>query len=156
MRGRAMYDAMLAESVTITGHGGDEIEAYAARTLQAAPPDGVGGVGVIHHLPGYARQTAEFTRAFAAGGLNAVMPNLYHREAPGAAPDDAMAAARASGAIPISDERIVGEVAGAAAYLRGLSNSNGKVGVIGHCSGGRHAFLAAARLVRERRRRAVS
>ena len=138
-----MYDAMLAESVTITGHNGDEIEAYSARTLQAGP---VGGVVVIHHLPGYDRQTKEFTRTFAAGGLNAVMPNLYHREAPGAAPDDAMAAARASGAIPVPDERIVGEVAGAAAYLRGLSNSNGKVGVIGHCSGGRQSFLAAVSL----------
>ena len=138
-----MYDAMLAESVTITGHDGDEIEAYSARTLRAGP---VGGVVVIHHLPGYDRQTEEFTRGFAAGGLNAVMPNLYHREAPGAAPDDAMAAARASGAIPIPDERIVGEVAGAASYLRGLSNSNGKIGVIGHCSGGRQSFLAAISL----------
>ena len=138
-----MYDTMLAESVTITGHNGDEIEAYSARTLQAGP---VGGVVVIHHLPGYDRQTKEFTRTFAAGGLNAVMPNLYHREAPGAAPDDAMAAARASGAIPVPDERIVSEVAGAAAYLRGLSNSNGKVGVIGHCSGGRQSFLAAVSL----------
>jgi carboxymethylenebutenolidase len=138
-----MYDAMLAESVTTTGHNGDEIEAYSARTLQAGP---VGGVVVIHHLPGYDRQTKEFTRTFAAGGLNAVMPNLYHREAPRSAPDDAMAAARASGAIPVPDERIVGEVAGAAAYLRGLSNSNGKVGVIGHCSGGRQAFLAAISL----------
>jgi carboxymethylenebutenolidase len=141
-----MYDAMLAETVTITGRGGDDIEAYAARTLQAGPPQGVGGVVVIHHLPGYDRQTKEFTRAFAAGGLNAVMPNLYHREAPGADPDDAMAAARAAGAIPVPDERIVGDVAGAARYLRGLSNSNGKVGVIGHCSGGRHAFLAAVSL----------
>ena len=141
-----MYDAMLAESVTITGHDGDDIEAYSARTLQAGPNQGVGGVVVIHHLPGYDRQTKEFTRAFAAGGLNAVMPNLYHREAPGAAPDDAVAAARAAGAIPIPDERIVGEVAAAAAYLRGLTNSNGKVGVIGHCSGGRQAFLAAVSL----------
>ena len=138
-----MYDAMLAETVTITGHGGDEIEAYSARTMQAGP---VGGVVVIHHLPGYDRQTAEFTRALAAGGYNAVMPNLYHREAPGASPDDAMAAARAQGVIPIPDERIVGEVAGAAAYLRGLSNSNGKIGVIGHCSGGRQSFLAAVSL----------
>jgi carboxymethylenebutenolidase len=138
-----MYDAILAESITITGHGGDEIEAYSARTLQAGP---VGGVVVLHHLPGYDRQTKEFARAFAVGGLNAVMPNLYHREAPGAAPDDAMAAARASGAIPVPDERIVGEVAGAAAYLRGLTNSNGKVGVIGHCSGGRQSFLAAVSL----------
>ena len=128
-----MYDAMLAETVTIAGHYGDQIEAYSARPLRPGP---VGGVVVIHHLPGYDRQTAEFTRALAAGGYNAVMPNLYHREAPGASPDDAMAAARASGAIPIPDGRIVGEVGGAATYLRGLSNSNGKIGVIGHCSGG--------------------
>src|ERR1700745_1427161 len=140
---RGMYDAMLAESVTITGHNAEEIEAYSARTLQAGP---VGGVVVIHHLPGYDRQTKEFTRAFAAGGLNAVMPNLYHREAPGAAPDDAMAAGRGAGAIPIPDERIVAEVAGAAAYLRGLSNSNGKVGVIGYCSGGRQSVLGAVSL----------
>jgi carboxymethylenebutenolidase len=138
-----MYDAMLAETVTITGHNGDDIEAYAARTLQGGP---VGGVVIIHHLPGYDRQTKEFTRAFAVGGLNAVMPNLYHREAPGADPDDAMAAARAAGAIPVPDERILGDVAAAARYLRGLSNSNGKVGVIGHCSGGRQAFLAAVSL----------
>ena len=138
-----MYDAMLAESVTITGYNGDEIEAYSARALREGP---VGGVVVIHHLPGYDRQTKEFTRRFAAGGLNAVMPNLYYREAPGAEPDDAVAAARAAGAIPIPDERIVGDVAGAAAYLRALSNSNGKVAVIGHCSGGRQAFLAAISL----------
>src|SRR5262249_42790536 len=142
-KGQAMYDTMLAETVAITGHNGDGIEAYSARTLRDGP---VGGVVVIHHLPGYDRPTQGFTRAFAAGGLNAVMPNLYYREAPGAAPDDAAAAARAAGAIPIPDERIVGEVAGAAAYLRGLTNSNGKVGVIGHCSGGRQAFLAAVSL----------
>src|SRR5207248_10786530 len=117
-RGRQrMYDTMLAESVTITGHDGDEIEAYSARTLQAGP---VGGVVVIHHMPGYDRQTKEFTRALAAGGLNAVMPNLYSREAPGADPDDATAAARAAGVIPIPHERSVGQDAGAAAYLRGL------------------------------------
>src|ERR1700751_6490482 len=138
-----MYDAMLAETVTITGHNGDAIEAYSARTPQAGP---VGGVVVIHPLPGYDRQTKEFARAFAVGGLNAVMPNLYYREALGADPDDAMAAARAKGMIPVPDERIVGDVAGAAAYLRGLSNSNGKVGVIGHCSGGRQSFLAAVSL----------
>ena len=138
-----MYDAMLAESVTITGHNGDEIEAYSARTLQAGP---VGGVVVIHHLPGYDRQTKEFARSLAVGGFNAVMPNLYSREAPGADPDDAMAAARSQGAIPIPDERVVAEVEGAVAYLKGLPNANGKIGVIGHCSGGRQSFLAAVSL----------
>jgi carboxymethylenebutenolidase len=104
----------------------------------------VGGVVVIHHMPGYDAATKEITRTFAAGGYNAVMPNLYHRDAPGASPDDAAAAARARGGVP--DARLVGDVAGAAAHLRGLSNSNGKVGVIGYCSGGRQAFLAAVSL----------
>jgi len=138
-----MYDAVLSETVTITGHGGDAIEAYSARPLTPGP---VGGVVVIHHLPGYDRQAKEFTRSLAVGGFNAVMPNLYYREAPGADPDDAVAAARSKGAIPIPDERIIAEVEGAIAYLKGLSNANGKVGVIGHCSGGRQSFLAAVSL----------
>jgi carboxymethylenebutenolidase len=138
-----MYDAVLSETVTITGHQGDAIEAYSARPLTPGP---VGGVVVIHHLPGYDRQSKEFTRSLAVGGFNAVMPNLYSREAPGADPDDAMAAARSQGAIPIPDERVIAEVEGAVAYLKGLSNANGKVGVIGHCSGGRQSFLAAVSL----------
>jgi carboxymethylenebutenolidase len=138
-----MYDAVLSETVTITGHDGDAIEAYSARPLIPGP---VGGVVVLHHLPGYDRQTKEFTRSLAVAGFNAVMPNLYAREAPGADPDDAMAAARAQGVIPIPDDRIVGEAAGAVDYLKGLSNANGKVGVIGHCSGGRQSFLVAVSL----------
>ncbi len=83
-------------------------------------------------------------RTFAANGYLALCPNLFYREAPGAAPDDASAAVRARGGVP--DERLVGDVAGAAAYLRGIPSANGKVGVIGHCSGGRQAFLAACSL----------
>ena len=72
------------------------------------------------------------------------MPNLYFREAPGASPDDAAAAARANGGVP--DERLVGDVAGAVAHLTGLPGSNGKVATIGYCSGGRQSLLAACSL----------
>lgn len=129
--------SLTATTVFLAGHGGDSIEAYLAR------PEGDarrGGVVVIHHLPGYDQQTKEMVRRFAELGYDAVCPNLYTREAPGAAPDDAAAVARAQGGVP--DERLVGDVAGAAAYLRALPTSNGKVGVIGHCSGGRQAVLA--------------
>ena len=136
-----MYDAMTAETINITGHGGDQIEAYLARPLGPGP---FGGVVVIHHMPGYDAPTKEITRKFAAGGYNAICPNLYTREAPGASPDDAAAAARAQGGVP--DERLVGDVDGAAKYLRSLTNSNGKVGTIGYCSGGRQSFLAAVSL----------
>ena len=136
-----MYDAMLAETITITGHGGDQVEAYLARPLTPGP---LGGVVVIHHMPGYDDGTKEITRTFAAHGYNAICPNLYTREAPGASPDDAAATARAQGGVP--DDRLVGDVGGAAAFLRAMPNSNGKAGTIGYCSGGRQSFLAACSL----------
>ena len=136
-----MSDAMRAETVQVTGHGGDAVEAYLAQPLDAAP---TGGVVVIHHMPGYDEGTKEITRRFAAHGYLAICPNLYTREAPGASPDDAAAAARARGGVP--DERLVGDVGGAAAYLRSFGSSNGKVATIGYCSGGRQSFLAACSL----------
>lgn len=136
-----MSEALIAETVSIAGDGGDEIEAYLAKPLG----DGAyGGVVVIHHMPGFDRATKEITRRFAAEGYLAICPNLYSREAPGAAPDDAAATVRAAGGVP--DDRLVGDVAGAATYVRGLAASNGTVGVIGYCSGGRQAFLAACSL----------
>ena len=45
-----------------------------------------GGVVWIHHMPGYDRETKEFVRRLAVAGYNAVCPNLYSREAPGATP----------------------------------------------------------------------
>jgi carboxymethylenebutenolidase len=136
-----MNEALTAETISITGHGGDDIEAYLARPHDARQ---FGGVVVIHHMPGYDSATKEITRKFAAYGYAALMPNLHYRDAPGASPDDAAAASRASGGVP--DERLVGDVGAAAAYLRALEGSNGKVGVIGYCSGGRQSFLAACRL----------
>lgn len=136
-----MGDSLRATTITISGAGGDEIQVYLAR------PDGDeprGGVVVIHHLPGYDRATKEIVRRFAELGYDAICPNLFWREAPGAAPDDAAAAARARGGTP--DERLVGDVGGAARYLRSLATCNGKVGVIGYCSGGRQSVLAACHL----------
>lgn len=136
-----MSDALSASTITIVGHEGNQIEAYLARPRGDDPR---GGVVVIHHLPGYDRATKEIVRRFAEMGYDAICPNLHHREAPGAAPDDAAAVARARGGVP--DERLVGDVGGAAAHLRLLPSSNGKVGVIGYCSGGRQSVLAACSL----------
>lgn len=135
------YDAALAETVSIIAGKDDAIEGYLARPMA---PDPVGGVVVIHHLPGYDAASKEITRRFAVMGYNAICPNLYSRDAPGAAPDDAAAAVRAAGGVP--DERLVGDVHAAARHLRGLANANGRLGVVGYCSGGRQAFLAACSL----------
>jgi carboxymethylenebutenolidase len=136
-----MSESLSAYTVRISGDGGDEVEAYLARPDGDAPR---GGVVVIHHMPGYDRATKEITRRFAELGYDAICPNLYWREAPGAAPDDAAATARANGGVP--DPRLIGDVGGAAAHLRALPTSNGQVGVIGYCSGGRQSVLAACHL----------
>ena len=133
-----MYTGLTADEIRITGHDGDEINAYVAH------PHGTGpfpAVAVIHHMPGWDEETIEAANRFAAHGYLAIVPNLHFRDAPGAAPDDAAAASRAAGGVP--DERFLGDLAGAIAYLRSQPASNQKVGVIGYCSGGRQAFLAA-------------
>ncbi|NNN02645.1 MAG: dienelactone hydrolase family protein [Acidimicrobiaceae bacterium] len=136
-----MTHNLRAETITMTGHGGDSIEAYLAVPTDV---ESCGSVVVIHHMPGYDEATKEIARKFAANGWAAVMPNLYHREAPGADPDDAAATARASGGVP--DERLVGDVAGAMEFAKSLEISNGKVASIGYCSGGRQSLLAGCRL----------
>ncbi|WP_433208263.1 dienelactone hydrolase family protein [Dactylosporangium sp. CS-047395] len=130
-----MSDAIRAETVFI---GDEQIQAYRARPVDETP---VPGVVVIHHLPGYDEATKEMVRKFAVNGYSAICPNLYWREAPDASPDDASAFVRGQGGIP--DEQIIKDVATAAAALRALDNANGKVGVIGHCSGGRQALLVS-------------
>jgi carboxymethylenebutenolidase len=136
-----VVDSMLAETIVLEGHGGDRIEAYTARPLEGGP---YGGVVVIHHMPGFDEASKEIIRRFAANGYNAIGPNLHYREAPDASPDDAAAASRAAGGVP--DERLVGDVDAACAWLKTLPSANGKVGTIGYCSGGRQSFLAACTL----------
>jgi carboxymethylenebutenolidase len=134
-------NALLAETITVTTGNGDEIQAYSARALGESRR---GGVVVIHHLPGYDDPTKEIARRLAHHGYNAVVPNLFWRQAPGARPDDAAATARAKG--DITDEQFLDDVAGAVSYLKSLGNSNGKVATIGYCSGGRQSFRAAVTL----------
>jgi carboxymethylenebutenolidase len=136
-----MREDLTARTVLITGANGDQVQAYFAHPLDEPSR---GGVVVIHHMPGYDRETKEIVRRFAEIGYDAVCPNLYWREAPGAPPHDAAAMVRAQGGVP--DSRLIGDVKGAAEHLRSLQSSNGKVGVIGYCSGGRQSVLAACNL----------
>src|SRR5438270_13666117 len=118
-----MSDAIIAETVTIAGHDRDEIESYFARPVDG---DGQPSVVVLHHMPGYDRATKEIARMFAVYGYAALMPNLFHRFAPGARPADAAVAARDAGGVP--DEQCLGDAQGAIDWLRARPEGNGKVG----------------------------
>ena len=134
------YEGMLAETVAFRGHRGDIGEAYYARPLGGGPWP---GVVLIHHMPGWDEWIKEATRKLAHHGLATISPHLYFREGPGS-PDDVGARVRAAGGV--ADEQVVGDVAGAMEFLRAQPYANGKVGVIGFCSGGRHAYLVACSL----------
>ena len=137
----ASYEGLLAETVGLHGHNGDYINAYFARPLGSGPYP---GVVVIHHNPGWDESTKEITRKFAYHGYAAICPNLFYREAPDASSDDASATVRSQGGVP--DARCIGDVDAAAKYLKALPYSNGKVGIIGYCSGGRQVHLVACNL----------
>jgi len=134
-----MYEGMVAETITISGHDKQLINAYFARPLGAGP---FPGIVLIHHMPGWDEWYREATRKFAHHGYAALSPNLYFRAGHGT-PEDVAAKVRGEGGIP--DDQAVGDIEGAMLYLRSLPSVNGKVGVFGTCSGGRHAFLAACR-----------
>jgi carboxymethylenebutenolidase len=134
------YEAQVAETVHIRGHQEDQIDAYLARPLGAGPYP---GVVVIHHMPGWDEATKEMARKFAHHGYTAISPNLHYREGK-ATPEENSASIRAAGGMP--DARTMGDVHGAIAYLRTLPYLNGKVGIIGFCSGGRQVYLAACTL----------
>ncbi len=136
-----MNDAMRAQTISITGADGAPVEAYYATPERGEPH---GAVVVIHHAPGYDEATKEIARRFATEGFAALCPNLYSREAPGLPPREAAAQVRGAGGVP--DEQVTADVAAAVDYLRARPDANGKVGVIGYCTGGRQAVLAACQL----------
>jgi carboxymethylenebutenolidase len=135
-----MPEGMIADLIGITGHNGDTIHAYYARPLSDGPTP---SVVVLHHMPGWDEWTKEVVRKLAFHGYAAIAPHLFHRAGSGRW-DDVAAAARAQGGV--SDAQVVGDTEGAMRFLRAQPASNGKVGVIGFCSGGRQTYMVACKI----------
>jgi carboxymethylenebutenolidase len=120
--------------------GGDPIRAYIAR------PDGSGpypGVVLVHHNPGWDEISREFARRFADHGFITICPNLFEQYGHGT-PDDVAARVRGDGGV--ADDQVVADAEAAMLWVKAQPTSNGKVGIIGMCSGGRHALLVASRV----------
>jgi len=132
--------AITTEVITYAGANGDQINAYVAKPVGSGPYP---GIVAVHHFPGWDEFYQEFSRRLANHGYNVICPNLYFREGHGS-PDDIAAKVRAQGGIP--DDQVVGDCEAAMKWLKALPTSNGKVGIIGTCSGGRHSVLVASRV----------
>src|SRR5437868_6703632 len=130
---------MLAHITTYAAGGGDLIHAYVARPESPGP---FPGIVAIHHMPGWNEFYQEFSRRLANHGYTVICPNLYERFGHGT-PDYVTATVRGQGGVP--DDSVVADLEAARNWLRALSTSDGKVGIIGSCSGGRHAMVTAGR-----------
>ncbi len=140
MPGLKLHPSMTTGTIQITGANGDTIDAYVAQPSEGGP---FASVIVAHHMPGWDEWCIEVTRRFAHNGYLAICPNLHDRMGPGSA-SEMSARIRDDGGQ--RDALVVGDLQGALDYVRALDNTTGKVGIIGFCSGGRVAYMAAAKL----------
>ena len=83
MSGETIGGEATTGTVQVTGHQGDEIQAYLAHPPGPGP---FAGVVVIHHMPGYDEATKEITRPFAANGYAAICPTCTGGTRPAPAP----------------------------------------------------------------------
>jgi carboxymethylenebutenolidase len=130
-----------AEITNVPGGEADSIHAYVARPTADLGPRG--GVVLLHHMPGWDEFYFETAERIGRHGYDVVVPDLYCRYGHGGA-DDMSALVRSKGGIP--DASVMGDCAAARDWLKALPTSNGKVAVMGSCSGGRHTVLAVSML----------
>ena len=129
------YSGMIAETVSVRGHEGKDIHAYWSRPLGAGPHP---GIVLIPHMPGWDEWCRETSRRFTEHGYSVLCPDIYQDFGFGT-PVEVSSRMREAGMV--HDDSVMGDARGCLDFLRAQPNSNGKTGVIGMCSGGRHAFL---------------
>lgn len=134
----AVRNLSLIDAGSITYQsGGAAIEAYLARPRRAEPRP---GLIVIHEAFGPVEHIHDLARRFANAGFTALAPNLYTRVG---APDPKSMDNVLAKMFALPDAQAVRDLEAAAGYLRAQPDSNGRVGCIGFCSGGRQTLLLA-------------
>ena len=132
-------EGVTANMIKYPGHGGDAIDAFFARpAAEGTYP----AVVVIEEAFGLVDHIKDVARQFAGQGYVAIAPELYSREGPPDLNDMSTLMPKMMG---MPDVRAVGDLEGAAVYLKGLPFTTGKVGIVGFCSGGRQSLMFACR-----------
>jgi carboxymethylenebutenolidase len=137
----AVTDPAAVRAQELTFMGADEA---AVNGYLALPADDGGprpAIIVIHEAGGLGDHVKDVANRFANLGYVALGVDLYTREGGPPPMDDPQALMKRLFAIP--DARALGDLEGAADFLRAHERVNGKVGCIGFCMGGRYALLFA-------------
>ena len=96
------------------------------------------GVVVIMEAFGLVDHIKDVARRFAEQGYLALAPDMYTREG---SPDATNIDSVLKTMFSVPDTQAVADLEGAITYLKRLPDSNGKVGAIGFCSGGRYTLI---------------
>lgn len=129
---------IVGEELTYPGAARVEINGYLARPADAS---GHPGIVVIHTAGGLEDHIRDVCNRLANIGYVALGVDLFTRE--GGPPDMSDTEAMMQRLFAMSDARALGDLEGAADYLRGLDGVTGRIGCIGFCMGGRYTLLFA-------------
>jgi carboxymethylenebutenolidase len=127
-----------AQELTFAGADGVQVNAYLARP---AADGSCPGVIVIHEASGLIDHIRDVSDRFANIGYVALAVDLYTREGGPPPMDDFQVVMKRLFAM--SDATVLGDLEGAADYLRGRGDVTGKIGCVGFCMGGRYTLLFA-------------
>jgi carboxymethylenebutenolidase len=129
-----------AEDLTYSGAGGTPINAYLAHPSARAEAR-LPGMIVIHEAGGLGDHIRDVTRRFANIGYLALGVDLYTRE--GGPPPTGDLPALMERLFSMPDERVLGDLEGAADFLQAHPPHSGRTGCIGFCMGGRFTLVFA-------------
>jgi carboxymethylenebutenolidase len=126
------------EELTFAGASGDQLNGYLARPAQGERHP---AMIVIHEAMGLNDHIRDVANRFANLGYVTLGVDLYTREGGPPPMDDREKMMERL--FSISDATVLGDLEGAADFLRARADVSGKVGCIGFCMGGRYTLLFA-------------
>jgi carboxymethylenebutenolidase len=133
---------IVAEDLVYPGADATDINAYLARpTDPAAALAGRPAMIVIHEAGGLGEHIRDVTNRLANIGYVALGVDLYTREGGPPPAGDMQALMRRL--FSMSDETVLGDLEGAADFLRSREDVGERIGCIGFCMGGRYTLLFA-------------
>lgn len=133
---------MQSETINCTTRDGAHIDAYLARPEGDGPFPGILLITAIFGVDDEMRKLAD---AWAADGFLVLVPDIFFRVLPGPIPVSDFATA--IGRMHVFDrDQGLEDIEDLIGNLRGRSDCDGKVGMLGFCFGGRYVHLGAAHL----------
>lgn len=133
--------------INVPTSDGRHFQAWLAEPLSSAAGEALPGIVLLaeaFNVNEWARANAQ---RYADQGYRVLVPDLYWRQEPGVYLPYTPESQKRGRALyaNLDFDGAVEDAATCIGYLRGLADSNGRVGLLGYCLGGKIAFLAGSR-----------